>query len=87
MIHGTSVDENDENDVMIYPNPTNGKLNVEIEGMKQITIINNLGQVVCDNKVDGDNTIINVSQYNDGVYLVRITTENGIITKRISIAR
>ncbi len=87
VIHGVSVDENDENDVMIYPNPTNGKLNVEIEGMKQITIINNLGQVVCDNKVDGDNTIINVSQYKDGVYLVRITTENGIITKRISIAK
>ena len=87
VIHGASVDENDENDVMIYPNPTNGKLNVEIEGMKQITIINNLGQVVCDNKVDDDNTIINVSQYNDGVYLVRIITENGIITKRISIAK
>lgn len=87
VVHGVSVDENDENNVMIYPNPTNGKLNVEIEGMKQITIINNLGQVVCDNKVDDDNTVINVSQYKDGVYLVRITTENGIITKRISIAR
>ena len=87
VVHGVSVDENDENNVMIYPNPTNGKLNVEIEGMKQITIINNLGQVVCDNKVDDDNMVINVSQYNDGVYLVRITTENGIITKRISIAR
>ncbi len=87
VVHGVSVDENDENNVMIYPNPTNGKLNVEIEGLKQITIINNLGQVVCDNKVDDDNTVINVSQYNDGVYLVRITTENGIITKRISIAR
>lgn len=86
-IEGTSVEENEIDDVKIYPNPAVAHLNIESKDMTHISIINALGQIVYDNNVGDDNAIINVSQYNDGVYLVRITTENGIITKRINIVR
>ena len=69
---------------MIYPNPTNGNLNINAEAMRRVTIVNALGQVVYDQEVVGDNTIIDMAQYQIGVYMVRITTDNGVAVKRVS---
>ena len=84
LVEVTSVEENDINGLMIYPNPTNGNLNINVEAMRRVTIANALGQVVYDQEVDGDNTIINMAQYQTGVYMVRITTDNGVAVKRVS---
>ena len=83
----TSINENNINDVLIYPNPTNGKLNIDIIGMKHICIVNTIGQVVYDNNVDSNNEIIDMSQYNSGVYVVRIETENGIVIRQVSVKK
>lgn len=83
----TSINENNINDVLIYPNPTNGKLNIDIIGMKHICIVNTIGQVVYDNNVDSNNGIIDMSQYNSGIYVVRIETGNGIIVKQVSVKK
>ncbi|RLD84730.1 MAG: hypothetical protein DRJ02_11565, partial [Bacteroidetes bacterium] len=31
--------------------------------------------------------VLNTSDYESGIYLVRIETENGVVTKRFAIAR
>ena len=54
------------------------------EGMKRITITNTLGQVVYDNEADTDNEVINMSQYDAGIYMVRITTESGSVVRKVS---
>jgi hypothetical protein len=87
MVEVTSVEENGVNGLMIYPNPTNGNLNIQVEAMKRITIANALGQVVYDQEVDSDSEVIDMAQYQTGVYMVRITTDNGVAVKRINVVK
>ena len=86
-INNVAVEENEINDLMVYPNPANAYLNIEAANMTHINIVNTLGQVIFDKEVGSDKEVIDVTQYNNGIYLVRITTENGIIVKQVSVKR
>lgn len=85
VVHGVSVDENDENNVMIYPNPTNGSLNVKVDGMFRISVVNTLGQVVCHREVDADSEIVDLKQFGSGIYMIRVETQDGIVVRRITV--
>ena len=87
VVEVTKIDENGVKGMMVYPNPAKDMLNITAENMRRITISNVLGQVVYDQNVNSDNEIINMSQYEAGIYMVRIATENGIAVKRISVAK
>ena len=87
VIEVTQIDENGVKGMMVYPNPAKDMLNITAENMRRITISNVLGQVVYDRDVNSDNEIINMSQYEAGIYMVRIATENGVAVKRISVAK
>ena len=74
------IEEIDSN-VSVYPNPTNGIVNINAEGIKNIMIINALGQKVyetVDNQID-------LSQFGNGIFMLRIETENGVSTQRIMV--
>ncbi len=87
IVEVTAIEENGVEGLMIYPNPTNGNLNINVEAMRRITIVNALGQIVYDQNVDSDNEVIDMAQYQTGVYMVRIVTDNGVAVKRISVVR
>ena len=82
-----SVNENAIEDLSIYPNPTKDVLNIAAESMTRLTITNTLGQVVYDKAANSDKEILDMSQYESGIYMIRVTTENGVATKRITIVR
>jgi hypothetical protein len=73
----------------IYPNPAKDRVTVtSSEAMTHITVVNYLGQVVYNSDVNDATTLtLNTSSYESGVYVVRIDTENGQVTKRVTIAR
>jgi hypothetical protein len=79
-----NIGETNVNGMMVYPNPAKDNLTIKAEGMTRITITNTLGQVVYDNEVNTDNEVINMSQYETGIYMVRITTENGSVVRKVS---
>ena len=79
-----NIDETNVNGMLIYPNPAKDNLTIMAEGMKRVTITNTLGQVVYDNEADTDNEVINMSQYDAGIYMVRITTETGSVVRKVS---
>ena len=81
----TSVAENGE--IALYPNPTNGNITIQAQNMNRITVVSVLGQVVYDAEVDGDEYHINMAQFNAGVYMVRIATENGVSTQRVTVVK
>ncbi|MGM0647597.1 MAG: T9SS type A sorting domain-containing protein, partial [Bacteroidota bacterium] len=71
-----------EGDISIYPNPTNGLFNLDIQGLKdqniQICIYNYNGQkVVCEdiesNFQNGYHKTFDLSQQPAGIYLIRLT--------------
>ena len=82
------VDNVDENGGMaIYPNPTKGNVTIEANGMRHITVVSTLGQVLFDADVNTDTYILNMAQFTAGMYTVRVTTENGVSVNRITVVR
>ena len=74
-------------DTKVYPNPTHGQITIEAEGMNHVTIMNALGQTVYDAPTDADQTVLNLSQYGTGMYLICISSEKGISVKRVSVVK
>ena len=72
--------------VSIYPNPTNGILNVAGQGTMHISVLNVLGQTLQETCSEG-NTTLDLSQYESGMYLVRIETENGVMVQKVTIRK
>ena len=87
VVEVVSINENGVNGMMIYPNPTNGKLNITAESMTRISITNTLGQTIYDQEVDTDNQVVDMTQYEAGVYMVRIATENGVTVERVTVVK
>lgn len=81
---GEGIEENTAN-ATIFPNPTSGMLNIKADAMKQIRIIDVIGQVLTDKVIDTDDITIDMSQYGNGIYLVEVTTQNGKALKRIVV--
>jgi hypothetical protein len=70
----------------IYPNPVTDQVNITSENeMTQVDIFNQLGQKVFSQVVKDNYFSLNTSEFNSGVYYIRITTENGIATEKVMI--
>lgn len=75
----------DSNDFSISPNPATSRLNVYLPQNANTAIISVydvLGKRVYTNQIDALNTSVDVSKWNTGVYLVRVSTDNTTQTKR-----
>ena len=80
---GVSVAEY-SSDFNIWPNPASEVLNIELQqaGNTQIAIINMLGETVGMWNFTTANCEVNVACLTSGVYFVRISSQNGIATKK-----
>ena len=78
----TETGMEDEN-VTIYPNPTDGMVNISARNINEVGVYNLVGQEIETFVTDENQCIIDMSDYNDGVYFVKVKTENEIITKKI----
>ena len=70
------LEENESVDANVYPNPTQGELTIECVAMKELTIVMPNGQVVERINVNDDIYMLDMSEYNSGVYYVKITTKD-----------
>lgn len=69
----------------IFPNPTQGNITIKLEGMKQISIVNSIGQEVFRSDVEGDLYRLDMSQFGQGIFVMRIATGNGQAVKHIVV--
>jgi photosystem II stability/assembly factor-like uncharacterized protein len=76
-------------EVTVFPNPVSERLFVEMKGNDRtgIAILNSLGREVRRTWLSQCITGINVSDLAGGIYFVRVSTEKGIITRKIVIQR
>ena len=83
-IYYDDVIENEAN-VALFPNPTKGNVTIQAKDMNRITVVSVLGQVVFDTELDQDEYILNMAQFNTGLYMVRIYTDGGVTVKRVTV--
>jgi hypothetical protein len=79
----TAVNENAAN-VNLYPNPTNGLLNIEGQGTMHIIVSNLMGQKLMEAEAEG-NTTLDLSRYESGMYLVRIEYADGVMVQKVNV--
>lgn len=80
----TSVSEN-ESSARIFPNPADHNLQIEAEGMTQVSVYNQMGQLVYDSKCDSNMLNVSVEGWSEGVYFVKMQTSQGLVTRRVAI--
>ena len=70
----------------IFPNPATDVVNVVTgSNLQQVRIMNNNGQLVFNQFVDGQSLQINTSDFQTGVYFMEIRTTEGMITEKLVI--
>ena len=85
---GVNVSEiNETSSFNVYPNPASDFVKVTTVNGQQSTVkvYNTLGMLVEEIEINSNETEINVSDYNPGVYFFSIQTENGNVTKKIVV--
>lgn len=79
------------NDILVFPNPSNGTLNIALTEKKETTIeiYNLVGKLVytSGNPLNTQLFTINIEDQPNGIYFVNIKTENNITTKKVLIAK
>ena len=71
----------------IYPNPTNGFLTVEAEGIQSLRLTNMTGQTLDFHEYDRhDAVILDLDGFAPSVYLLEIKTVNGVIKKQVIVS-
>ncbi len=79
------VDEYTETTVSVYPNPTDGQFTI-YNGqsiMNTVVVYDVYGKLLSTISANGSTVEVDLSRYAAGVYLLRVSTENGVVTKRI----
>lgn len=80
-----SVLELDEQMATVYPNPTSGIITIEAEDIEAISIYNMLGEMLFETSSNGNHFEYDFSSQEVGVYLVKIQTKKGMVTKRVMV--
>ncbi|MCH2229326.1 MAG: T9SS type A sorting domain-containing protein [Crocinitomicaceae bacterium] len=80
------LDENTLEGVSVYPNPSEGMLNISNENntTNTITVYNMVGKVVLSRTANASTTI-NLAAQGTGVYMVEVANENGSFVERVVI--
>ena len=66
----------------IYPNPTSGVLNIQGAEMKSLEVYNTIGQCVMTQEVNSNGIQLNTESLNNGVYFLRVHSNDGTILNR-----
>ncbi|MCL2291370.1 MAG: M6 family metalloprotease domain-containing protein [Bacteroidetes bacterium] len=88
LIH-LGIDEVDNQNIMIYPNPTTGKLTIAFDKLRvtsdELQIFDIVGKKVSSHHltISSSHQELDISHLQTGIYFMQIQTENGTITKKV----
>jgi len=78
---------NETSEITVYPNPTNGELHVQSSKFKvqNVEVYDVMGKKISSHHLitTSSNHLIDISHFTSGIYLLKITTETGTVTKKI----
>lgn len=76
---GTGVDDNMVIPIDVYPNPTNGLICIDVEGLDRVEVYSITGQFIKEFKSNE----IDIAGQEAGTYLFKVFTSSGLVTKQI----
>ena len=82
---GVGVVENSNVQVKVFPNPSEGFVNVAAEGLQDITLIDMMGRIVSQKATSQPTETVDLTNLSSGLYLLRVTTEMGVALQRVEV--
>jgi hypothetical protein len=81
----SSVSDNESNSVSIYPNPTSGSINVEVDNniINDVVVLDITGKVLMSESVNANNISLDLSSFAKGLYLVKVVTAEDSFVKKV----
>ena len=79
----TSVQHTNNENIQIYPNPTNGMINLENIGQGTVDLYTITGQKLKTINNPGEKATINLAGSPAGNYILKISNQNNTVTKKI----
>ena len=74
--------------IKLYPNPVNDKINIESKyTIQKVEIFNLMGQKINEIEPNNLNCFLNVSTYENGLYIIKVKTSEGDITRKVNIIK
>jgi len=82
----TGIENYDASMFQVFPNPATDIINVitPVE-MKSISVLNSAGQVVIDKVLNTQNFQLDVSQFESGIYYIKLETDVNSILKKVVV--
>lgn len=80
-----SVNEHNQIEVKVYPNPASDFVQVNSDNIERVDIFNMLGQQVFSQSYGDNHVVISTTGMAPGNYVVKVTTSTGMITKQVVI--
>lgn len=76
-------------DLRMFPNPTNGLLNLALPGqnMETVKLMNVLGEEVYTQDVTSDNTQLNLNELSAGTYFVQVKVQGNWLTRKLILTK
>ena len=80
-----SIDENGVQNLSIYPNPTSNQWTIDSEDNEilSIEIYSIQGALIFSETANSKKVRVDASNYVPGMYILKATTTNGIVSKRV----
>ena len=70
----------------VYPNPAKDVVCIEAaQNIQQVTLMSLTGAVLEERKANAQQVKLNLEGYSEGIYVVRIVTEEGVETRKINL--
>ena len=79
------LNEMDVDQALIYPNPVEGELTIQAEGLQRVVVYNVMGQQVAAVETKEPECTLNMDAYPKGLYMLRLVTRNGVLTRNVLV--
>ena len=83
---GTGIDGKaiQVSDLQVYPNPTKGRLTIQLNGFNfNVSLYSSIGQLLANEKNINNITDLSVENYAKGIYIVEIQVGDAVVRKKI----
>ena len=82
----TGIGDNVANSLSIHPNPAKEFVNIKAnDKLMNVMVFSLTGEMMINSDVDGQEIRLNTTDFKSGLYLIKITTESGVTSKRLII--
>jgi len=83
VVWGLGIGEDEMNSLSIYPNPTNGVINIEgldTEVSSTISIFNSIGKMVLSQQVNSEIERLDMNDLPKGLYIIQVQNKDGLVS-------